>query len=179
MKTPPRIALIGFMGSGKSTVGSILARKLGYCFVDLDSEIEKEAGMKITDIFKKRGEPAFRGLETECLRTMADRTGIVLAAGGGTPVEEANKEFFQNSAATFFLKTPLETALSRAGVDGSRPLLSQGSAEVKRIFESRAETYLGLGRAVSTEGRTPLEIAEEIIEVLAATTKTRNPGAEA
>jgi len=176
MKTPPRIALIGFMGSGKSTVGSILARKLGYRFVDLDSEVENKAGQRIADIFKNQGEPAFRALEAECLRAVADSAGIVIAAGGGTPLQNANRIFFQVSASTFFLQTTLETALSRAGSDDSRPLLAQEPAEVKRLFESRAETYLGLGRAVNTEGKTPIEIAESIMEALSATTNTRDPG---
>ncbi len=179
MKTPPRIALIGFMGSGKSTVGSILARMLGYRFVDLDSEVEKKAGQRISDIFKKQGEPAFRALEAECLRAVSDSTGIVVAAGGGTPLQNANRSFFQASASTFFLQTSLETALARAGADDSRPLLAREPGEVKRLFESRAETYLDLGRAVSTEGKTPIEIAEAIVEALSTTRNARDRGGNA
>ena len=179
MKAPPRIALIGFMGSGKSTVGSILARKLGYQFVDLDAEVEKTAGLRVSDIFKKSGETAFRALETECLRAVADHAGIVLAAGGGTPLQDANRFFFKTSALTFFLQTSLETALSRTGSDDSRPLLAREPAEVKRLFESRAETYLSLGRPINTEGKTPLEITEAIIEVLSTTTKIRDHGGSA
>ncbi len=176
MKAPPRVALIGFMGSGKSTVGSILAKKLGYRFVDLDAEVEKASGMKIADMFRLGGEPAFRVLESECLRSIAGRAGIVLAAGGGTPAQEANREFFRASAATFFLKTPLETALARAGEDGTRPLLSRGREEVRRLFESRSLVYSELGRAVETAGKTPLQIADEILEALAVTTEARDPG---
>jgi shikimate kinase len=169
MKTPPRIALIGFMGSGKSTVGAILAKKLGYRFVDLDSEVEKKAGKKIADIFREQGEPAFRAMESECLRGLSGRTGVVIAAGGGAPVQDANHDFFKN-ASTIFLQTSLETALARAVMDGSRPLLAQDPAEVRRLYESRAEIYQGLGRSVSTEGKTPIEIAETIMGALEATT---------
>jgi shikimate kinase len=176
MKTPPRVALIGFMGSGKTTVGAVLARKLGYRFVDLDAEIEKTAGKRISDIFREDGESFFRDLEAGCLAGFAGRTGIVLSAGGGAPVRESNRQFFTDAACTFFLKIPLKTALERAGTDGSRPLLEQGPEEVKRLFESRAEIYARLGRAIESEGKTPLQVAEEIAGLLDSTTRTPDPG---
>ena len=176
MRLPPRVALIGFMGSGKTTVGAIVARKLGYRFVDLDAEIEKTAGKKIPAIFREDGEPAFRDLEAGCLAGFADRTGIVLSAGGGAPVRESNRPFFTDAACTIFLKIPLKTALERAGADGSRPLLEMGPDEIRSLFESRALIYEKLGRAVESEGKTPLQVAEEIIGLLESTTRAPDPG---
>jgi shikimate kinase len=176
MKIPPCVALIGFMGSGKTTVGAILARKLGYRFVDLDAEIEKTTGKRIRDIFRDDGEQAFRDLEAGCLAGFADRTGVVLSAGGGAPVRESNRAFFSDAARTFFLKTSLQTALARAGADGSRPLMERGPEEVRKLFESRAVVYDMLGRAVETEGKTPLQIAEEIVGLLESTTRSPDPG---
>jgi shikimate kinase len=168
---PARIALIGFMGSGKSTVGALLARRIGYGFVDLDDVVEKRAGMSIADIFRTAGEDIFRSLESQCLSELQQRSGIVVAAGGGTPLGTANRAFFQRSAATFFLEVPLATALERTGTaEPVRPLLARGEESVRRLYESRLPVYRTLGRTIETEGKTPLEIVERIVDELSSTT---------
>jgi shikimate kinase len=176
MSIPPRIALIGFMASGKSTVGRLLAKRLGYRFIDLDAEVETIAGKRIADIFRDSGEPEFRSMETRRLAELAESAGIVLAAGGGTPVQGTNQNFFSRSAATFYLDVSLDAALKRAGAaDGSRPLLAQDPASLRGMFESRLPVYKALGKAVKTEGRSPMEIVEEILDLLAVTTPAPAP----
>jgi shikimate kinase len=175
MSLPPRIALIGFMASGKSTVGRLLAERLRYRFVDLDDEVEKRAGKKIPDIFRDSGEAAFRSLESECLADLAESMGIVIATGGGAPQQAANGDFFVR-AATFFLDVSLATAQERAGsAEGSRPLLMRDRASIGALYESRLPVYRALGRTVETEKKSPAEIAEEIYFILSPTTPERGP----
>jgi shikimate kinase len=167
---PPRIALIGFMGSGKSTVGSLLAKRIGYGFIDLDDVVEKRAGMSIEDIFRTAGEDIFRSLESQCLSELGGKNGIVVATGGGTPLGTGNRDFFQRSAATFFLEVPFETALKRTGADGPvRPLLARGEESIRRLYESRLPVYRSLGRTIPTEGKTPMEIVGRIVDELSST----------
>ena len=167
---PPRIALIGFMGSGKSTVGALLAKRIGYVFVDLDGAVEKRAGMSIADIFRTAGEDIFRSLETQCLSELEGKNGIVVATGGGTPLGAGNGAFFHN-AATFFLEVPLETALRRTGTDGPvRPMLARSEESIRRLYESRLPVYRSLGRTIETAGKTPMEIVERIVDELSSTT---------
>ena len=142
---PSRIALIGFMGSGKSTVGRILARSLGYGFVDLDSEIEKHEGMSIPRIFEERGEQAFRRREAEAVAALAGRTRIVIAAGGGAPLQEGNRRFFAEMCACFHLKVSLATALSRTGSGAGRPMLAGGEEAARALYSERLPRYRGLG----------------------------------
>ena len=86
------IILCGFMGSGKSTVGLLLAKKLGMSFIDLDTYIEKKEGMTVSKIFEKYGEPYFRKVEKESAKELAEKNGLVIAAGGGTLVDKENAE---------------------------------------------------------------------------------------
>ncbi len=116
---PSRIALIGFMGAGKTTVGKILAEKLGYRFVDTDDVIVDMAGAPIAEIFQHRGEPAFRAIEAEALRSLAGRELTVIAAGGGAPAQESNRQFFLSCAATFHLRVSMRNARGRAQAPGS------------------------------------------------------------
>jgi shikimate kinase len=168
-----RIVLIGFMGAGKSTVGPILAARLHYDWVDTDALIEKKAGAPVAGIFRDRGEAAFRALEAEALADLAQRTGIVVATGGGAPAQERNREFFTRGARVFHLRVSLRSARERTGADTSRPLLSRGDAEVLRLYEERARIYEAMGTAVETDGRSPDAVAEQIIALLA--NPTGNP----
>jgi shikimate kinase len=168
VSAPSRIALIGFMGSGKSTVGAILAKKLGYGFVDLDSLVEAEAGDSVAEIFRKKGEGAFRALETECLLKLEKREKLVIACGGGTPLQKAAEGFLRGSAATFHLEVSLEAALNRTGGSDSRPLLARNSSAVRGLYESRLPVYRSMGRSVATDGKSPEKVAEEIVSLLAA-----------
>jgi shikimate kinase len=173
---PDRVVLIGFMGAGKSTVGPILAVRLGYDWVDTDALIERKAGAPIAVIFRDRGEAAFRALEAEALANLVRRTGIVVATGGGAPAQERNREFFTRGARVFHLRVSLQSARERTGADASRPLLSRGDAEVLRLYEERAQIYEALGAPVETDGRTPDAVAEQIISLLANPKGNPSPG---
>jgi shikimate kinase len=158
-----RIALIGFMGSGKSTVGTLLARRLAWEFVDVDALVEAESGATIADLFASRGEEHFRTLEAACLRGLARRTELVIATGGGAPLREANRWFFAASGTTVFhLHVPLERALARAGDGRTRPLLARGPDDVRRLYEERLPRYRELGIEIVTDGRSPEDVAEEM-----------------
>ena len=110
---PDRIVLIGFMGAGKTTVGALLAARLGYTFVDTDSVVEQRAGAPVAALFRERGEAAFREMEAAALAELAGRTRVVIASGGGAPAQARNALFFRRAAATFHLRDSLAAALER------------------------------------------------------------------
>jgi shikimate kinase len=173
--TPPRsvdlpslIALIGFMGAGKTTVGRILASRLGYEFIDTDDLIVARAGTPIAELFRQKGEAAFRRMESEVLRTLPGRLRTVIAAGGGAPAQESNQHFFRTSAKTFHLRVSMANARGRAQKPGAavRPLLSQEESAVQQLYDARRSMYETLGHPVETDGLTPDEVAEQIIRLL-------------
>jgi shikimate kinase len=151
------------MGAGKSTVGPLLAGLLGWEFVDLDTLVEARAGCPVAAVFAARGEEGFRALESACLRDLAGRGRVVIATGGGAPLREANRWFFEDPAvAVFHLHVSLDEALARTRGDGSRPLLARERGEVQRLYDARLPRYRELGTDIGTDGRTPAEIAAEI-----------------
>lgn len=163
MKEPARIALIGFMGSGKSTVGPLLAGLLKWDFVDLDTLVEARAGCPVSAIFETHGEEEFRSLESSCLHDLAGRNRVVVATGGGAPLGLANRWFFLDAGTVVFhLRVSLDQALVRTRGDASRPLLAKGAEEVHRLYESRLPGYRELGTGIDTDGRTPEAVATEI-----------------
>jgi shikimate kinase len=160
---PLRIVLIGFMGSGKSTVGPLLAGLLGRTFVDLDQLVEARAGCPVAAVFAAHGEEGFRALESSCLRDLAGRGGVVIATGGGAPMGDANRWFFKDAgSAIFHLHVSLDGALARTQGDASRPLLATGRDTVRRLYELRLPRYRELGTPIDTDGRTAEEVAAEI-----------------
>jgi shikimate kinase len=160
---PSRVVLIGFMGSGKSTVGPLLAGLLGWEFADLDGLVEERAGCPVAAVFTERGEEEFRALESACLRDLAGLSRVVIASGGGAPMEAANRRFFgEEATAVFHLHVSLDEALARTRGDASRPLLDKESNEVRRLYETRLPRYRELGTSIGTDGRTPEDVATEI-----------------
>lgn len=169
---PPRIVLIGFMGAGKSTVGSILAARLGYALVDTDVLIEERAGAPVARIFTDEGEPAFRDREAAVLAELSVRRGVVIATGGGAPAQARNRAFFEAGALTFHLRVSFARALSRARGKGDRPLLDQPEEKIRALYEERQPVYEMLGRGIDADSRTPAEVAEQIITILEGPTRT-------
>ena len=168
MNGPARVVLIGFMGSGKSTVGPLLAGLLGWEFADLDALVEERAGCPVAAVFAARGEEGFRALESACLRDLAGLSRVVIASGGGAPMEVDNRCFFRDDATVvFYLHVSLDEALARTRGDASRPLLDRESEEVRRLFETRLPRYRELGTFIGTDGRTPTDVAAEIAARLA------------
>ena len=120
-----KIFLVGFMGSGKSTVGPLVAAKLGWEFVDLDQEIEREQGRPIREIFDRQGEPEFRRIETKHLRSLENRASCVVALGGGAFVQEVNRPIVTELGVSVFLDCRLEVIRARCPADGTRPLFER------------------------------------------------------
>ena len=170
--SPGRVVLIGFMGSGKTTVGRILASRLGWAFIDTDTLVEERAGARIAEIFRTQGEDAFRELESMVIAELAPRGKIVVATGGGAPAQQANRAFFeQQSAAVFHLRVSLASALRRTGGNPARPLLSQDQAAISALYESRRTLYDALGVPVETEGLSPAAVAEQVMMLLKSPTR--------
>lgn len=134
------LVLLGFMGAGKSTVGRRAAELAGAAFVDLDLLIERESGQSIPDIFRTRGEAAFRACEAARLRDSLSQ-GAIVAVGGGTPMDDASWRLMRERAITVWLDAPLDELLRRAEA-ATRPMLQGRTAdEVEELYAARARRY--------------------------------------
>ena len=144
LKRVPGLFLCGFMGSGKSTIGPALAHELGWDFIDLDSEIEAEHQTTIAEIFRTRGEPEFRRIETEAIRSLIAKIArgapAVVALGGGAFVQQAIYEMLEVNGVTVWLDCPFETIERRLDDKSSRPLAGDPEA-FRRRFEERRAAY--------------------------------------
>ncbi len=147
LKRTPGLYLVGFMCSGKTSVGQALAEQLGWPFVDIDHDIEAKEGKTIADIFRERGEAAFRKVETEMLgrRVLRIEAGnpCVVALGGGAFVEPRNWQLVENNGVTIWLDCTLETIRKRLGDDSTRPLAADRSG-LAQLYDDRRPIY---GRA--------------------------------
>lgn len=134
------------MGSGKSTVGSMLADKLDWIFIDIDTELEKDHSLSISDMFKN-GEDKFRTYETEKLKQIVLKDHIVCATGGGIVLEDSNYSILDQSFCVY-LDASLDTLYKRIETDNSRPLLSVGNKKdlMRDIFNEREERYKSLSK---------------------------------
>ena len=162
-----RIVLMGFMGAGKSTVGKKLAESCGCTFIDTDEWIEKEQNRKISDIFEKDGEKAFRDMETDLLKRLQDsEEEFILSIGGGMPVREENRELLRNLGTVVYLRTTKEEIIRRVSGDVNRPLLQGGALEEKvtALMNAREHIYQETAhREVLTDGKNPTELVDEIM----------------
>lgn len=165
-----RIILTGFMGAGKTTVGALLAERLGWGFVDSDHVVEERAGMTIAQIFERRGETAFRELEAAAVRDAGSEDRLVLALGGGALEMAATRGFLASQTDTLlvFLEAPLATMIARCeGHDNGpvRPVL----ADPKRLAErwrQRLPWYRQAHLTVETDELSPEAVVECIMERL-------------
>lgn len=137
-----RIYLTGFMGSGKTTVGRLLAERLGVPFLDLDQEIERRAEMTVREIFEQQGEPAFRRLETETLRGTLACADVVVATGGGTMVNDGNLQMIQDNGLSVWLHPAFATIVARIGGLGKvdRPLF-RDETQALALYRERLPAY--------------------------------------
>ncbi len=160
------IALIGFMGAGKTTVGRTLAERLNLPFVDLDEQIESVTSKSIPEIFDEHGEPWFRNKETEVLKKLVGNT-LVVSMGGGIVMTEKNRTLLDNHFRVIWLKTSLEVILTRLKEDQTRPLWNQKREDREQLFYSRQKIYEQTAdKIVVTDGKKSDDIADEIISVL-------------
>ena len=138
------IILIGFMGSGKSSVGKKLARAMELSFVDTDDLIEEQAHMKITDIFEEYGEEYFRDLETLTLRQLLDaQNRLVIAVGGGMPMRSENRNYLKQLGTVIYLKAEVDTLVERLQGDTSRPMLKGRDlkTKIRDLMQARGSVY--------------------------------------
>ena len=160
------LVLTGFMGTGKTTVGRILADRLRLGFVDTDEVIESRAG-PIPKIFEREGESGFRELERSVARDLAGRTGLVIATGGRMMLDGECAACLEPEADVFCLTAEPDTIIERIGGTAQRPLLarSDASERVRELLAERAEGY-GRFASVDTEGRSPEEVADAVMSLL-------------
>jgi shikimate kinase len=169
---PSRVVLVGFMGSGKSAVGRILARRLGYRFEDMDRRIEERAGRTIAKIFREEGEEAFRKLEREEALAVSRLAGRVVASGGGAFAETETRAILQKGAVTVWLRCDLERILSRVPADGSRPLA--GNRDIMQALLAQREPWYRMADvAVDASAGSPREVAERIVGLIEGRTRKR------
>jgi len=155
------IVLVGFMGAGKTTVGSLLAARLGLPFTDSDQAIEQRVGRPVRQIFSEDGEPAFRALEHQVTAELLDGPAIVLALGGGAAEHPGIRDKLA-SAQVVYLHVSYEQALRRVGEDRGRPLLAR--PDLAAVYQRRLGVYAGVATlTVRTDGRRPEAVAEDIL----------------
>ena len=158
------IFLTGFMGSGKSTTGTVLAARIGCPFLDLDRQIEKREGRSIPDIFSTDGEAGFRRIECACLRELLDRYGqeqgrLVLSLGGGTLTQPEARALIAGKGPCIYLRTRPDTVRARLGRGSAdRPLLKEDTLD--DLLARREHLYQAAATlTVDTDGKTPDELA--------------------
>lgn len=161
------IVLIGMPGSGKSTVGRPLAKKMNAVFVDLDTAIEQKAGKTIPQIFAEDGEPAFRDMEQLCAEETAARSGQVIATGGGIILREANMTALGKKGVVVFLDRPVGDIL-RENLSG-RPLLKDDATRIHRLYDQRIGLYRRYGQITVENTTTPRETVQKILDAVRRT----------
>lgn len=163
------IFLIGFMGSGKTTVANYL--KETYCMdmIEMDHEISEREGMSISDIFALHGEDYFRDLETRLLEEVQKKKHVVVSCGGGVPLRAVNVAAMRNSGRIIFLQASAETIYERVKDSHDRPLLegNKNVAYISELLEKRKEKYEATGDIfITTDGKEVFQIGEEIMQKL-------------
>jgi shikimate kinase len=167
-----KIFLIGFMGSGKSTVGKLLSKLSGFEFIDMDKEIEIKDDATVRDIFIKRGEHHFRNLESKLLDSLVQKENIIVSCGGGIIHDSLNVEVLKASSCAIFLEGDINTLFKRVKEDSNRPFafLEENSEQERfnkfsSLYEKRKEAYLEASFAVvNIDNKDPDQIAKLIYE---------------
>jgi shikimate kinase/3-dehydroquinate synthase len=159
------IVITGFMGAGKTTVGRLVATRLGREFIDLDAEIERREGVTVTALFRERGEVGFRDAEHAALASLAEAPPAVIATGGGAVLREDNQRLLREIGTVVYLAVTPEEAIGRLGGAGDRPLLAGGGlAAARSILDARLSLYAATAdRVVDTVGRTADEVADAVV----------------
>jgi shikimate kinase len=164
-EAPLRIVLTGFMGSGKSTVGPLLAARLGWTFLDVDQVIEAESGTTIADLFGRHGESAFRDREHETVLRLTDADSLILALGGGAIEHAVTRERLLNAPRTLLvhLEVELVTTLARcAGTEATRPVLAD-HANLTARYARRLPLYRSAHISIPVDALTPDQVVDAIL----------------
>ncbi|MFJ6796121.1 shikimate kinase [Streptomyces sp. NPDC091268] len=163
----PLVVLVGPMGSGKSTVGELLAERLGAAYRDTDADIASAEGREISDIFVDEGEPYFREVERRAVAAaVAEHTGV-LALGGGAVLDEGTRTLLAGLPVAY-LSMDVEEAVRRVGLGTARPLLAVNPRrQWRELMEARRPLYTEVARVVvATDDRTPEEVAQAVLDAL-------------
>jgi len=161
-----RVVLVGIMGSGKSTVGRLLASRLGWTFVDLDENVEKRAGASVEELFRTRGEAAFRALESDAGAAALARPSTVMAPGGGWSLAPGRLEQLPEGTLTVWLQVSAETAVRRATGSGRvRPLLAGPDplARARELIREREPVYRRAALHLDAEHASPSALVNAIV----------------
>jgi shikimate kinase len=164
---PERLLILtGFMGSGKSSVGKIVAERTGFRFIDLDAEIVTAAGCSVNDIFARDGEEAFRCQESSRLeQLLSEGEGCVVATGGGAVISGWNRSLMRSRGVVINLKVTLEQVLARLDGCSDRPLLAGEDAakRAKALMDEREQFYADADIRIDTDGKSVEDVAAEIL----------------
>lgn len=159
------LVLIGFMGTGKTSLGKLLAEKLGRGFIDIDQKIEHDAGITIPQIFEMYGEKYFRELEKKAVKEITQRRGLVIATGGGTVKDEENLRLLKSSGVIVCLTTEPEEIFRRTERRGERPVLDSDEdrlSTIKKLLTERQKFYSQADYTIDTTDWSPLQIMSDI-----------------
>jgi shikimate kinase len=171
-----RVVLVGFMGCGKTSVGQALAELLGWRFVDLDALVEQRTGRSVAEIFRERGEAAFREEERAAASAACREPRTVIAAGGGAFANPETRAILSREAASVFLECDLELMLDRIPADGRRPLAGNRET-MRRLYADREPAYRLADRVVDATRAKPRELAAEIARGFGLGRSVEEPGA--
>ena len=169
------IALIGFMGTGKSSVARLVGEQLRFEFLDTDELIEARAGKSITEIFAQNGESAFRQLERQLVAELASRTRTVIATGGGLPVDPANLDQLRQHALVICLWASPDKIFERVHNQSHRPLLQDPDprAKIRALLTAREPFYRQADVLLNSEFRSIREVAQQVVHQFRLVTKAR------
>ncbi|MEE2691370.1 MAG: shikimate kinase [Pseudomonadota bacterium] len=164
------VVLVGMMGVGKTTVGRRLAPALGLAFFDADAEIEKAAGMSVSDLFAEHGEASFRQGEAKVIARLLDGPPIVLATGGGAVLDAGTRALIRERALSIWIRAELDVIHKRAARRGGRPLLKTGDprATLERLLEARKPLYAEADIIIDSRPGPHSRTVEAIVEAIAA-----------
>jgi shikimate kinase len=177
--TPPNLYLVGFAGTGKSTIGRLVARELQFQFFDTDHEIEQRHGKPVAQIFAEEGEAAFREQERRLVAEGLPAGGCVVACGGGLVVPAGRLELLRGRGVVVCLHAPVEVLVNRTARTAHRPLLAgeDRDRKVRELFAAREPVYRRAGTMVLTGGRTKRDIAGHVLRVYRAESRDWRPAA--
>ncbi|MCK9582448.1 MAG: shikimate kinase [Endomicrobiales bacterium] len=162
------IVLTGFMGSGKSVIGKLLAEKIGFTYFDVDKNIELENALSITEIFAQKGEPYFRGLEAQMIKRASTMEKLVISCGGGVVLRAENMDALESTGVVVYLRAKPETIFERIKNDTNRPLLKVADplSKIKELLNLREQYYTRCSFSIDTDYLSPNEIVKHITDML-------------
>ena len=162
------VLLIGLPGSGKTTVGGLVAERLRASLVDTDAVLVRREGKPVTMIFAEKGEAAFRALERQEMETALTNEPAVIASGGGWAAQPGAVDGARSRALVIYLRTRADTAAQRAGPEGTRPLLMGGESPVERmrqLIKEREPAYAQAHETIDTDKKTAVQVAADVVRL--------------